>query len=233
MGVKAAMPIFLFWLLCVKGTAFSADTAELRVCFLSHNLPYSAKKDVSGFDVETARAVAEVLGRALTPVWIDNAPTIIELEESDFPLRRLSRGECDAIFSVPGPEAFGGSAKLAVGAPYYGTAFELVGRGDGSVPDSLGDSLGDSLDTLGETVVGVQAQTIAQFVLHYWQVKHKTFLSPVAALRAVAAGEVSTVFLWGPTAGWYIKSHPGDGLVLVAGYEPKPVVCWNQHVATR
>lgn len=217
--------LFLFLLLSVKGTVFSADAAEFHVCFLAHNLPYSSKEDASGFDVETAQAVVEVLGRPFMPVWIDNAPTIIELEESDFPLRRLSRGECDAIFSVPGPEALGGSSKLAVGAPYYGAAFELVGRRDGPVSGSL--------DALGETVVGVQAQTVAQFVLTYKKLKQKTFFSPAAALKAVAAGETAIALLWGPTAGWYIQSHPGEGLVLVAGYEPKPVVCWNEHVATR
>ena len=224
-GLAPALYLGFFLLGCVRGGAWAAEPAELRVCFLGNNLPYSAEKNASGFDLETAQAVAEALARPFTPVWIDNASTIIELEESDFPLRRLSRGECDVLFSVPGPDALDGSTKLAIGTPYYGAAFELVGRSNGSVPVSL--------DTLSETIVGVQAQTVAQFVLHYHKVKHQTFLSPAAALKAVAAGEVPAVFLWGPIAGWHIKSHPEDGLALVAGYQPKPVVCWNQHVATR
>ena len=52
--------------------------------------------------------------------------------------------------------------KVTIGAPYYGTAFELIGR-DGSAPSSL--------EALGNNPIAVQSQTIANFVLNAHKVK--------------------------------------------------------------
>ncbi len=208
------------------GEALAAKPPELRVCFLEQNLPYSSSQgEPLGFDVETAREVAQVLGRRLLPVWVPQGSRILELEESNLPLRRLARGECDALFSVPGPLALKGFSQLALGAPYYGAAFELVGHRDETLPGDLA--------SLDEVFVGVQAHTVAQFVLDYEGLKGKLFFSPEAALEALASGKIRAALLWGPAAGWYLRNHPEGGLAFVEGYQPKPVVCWNEHVATR
>ncbi|MGE0822864.1 MAG: substrate-binding periplasmic protein [Candidatus Binatia bacterium] len=203
--------------------SFAEQLNELRVCLLADNLPLSSRKDESGFDVDTAKAVAEALKRTFVPVWTENSTRVIEVEESDFPLRRLARGECDAIFSMPGEDAIKGAPKAALGKPYYGAAFELIGRGQ--IPNSL--------ETVGNAPVAVQAQTIANFVLSAQKVKMRTFFSISAALEGVAKGEAPIAFLWGPMAGWYLRSHPELDLTLAAGYKPQPVVSWNEHVATR
>jgi polar amino acid transport system substrate-binding protein len=157
-------------------------------------------------------------------VWVKNDTRIIEIEESDFPLRRLSRNECDALFSVPGLDAVKDSPKVTIGAPYYGAAFELIGR-DSNVPSSL--------EALGDRPVAVQAQTVANFVLNVRKAKMRTFFSVETALEGLVKGEAVVALLWGPTTGWHLHNHPDLKLAVVRGYEPPAVVRWNEHVATR
>jgi len=217
----------------IGGTAVERPTIEqqtvegkgdLRVCFLEDNLPLSFRKENKGFDLDTAKAVAEVLNRTLVPVWVKNSTQILEIEESDFPLRRLSKNECDAIFSVPGVEAIKDAPKAAIGEPYYGAAFELVGR--------EGSGL-SNLNSVGENPVAVQAQTVANFVLRARKAKMRTFFSVETALEGVEKGEATAALVWGPSAGWYLHNHPETQLSLATGYEPPAAVRWNEHVATR
>ncbi|MCS6925026.1 MAG: transporter substrate-binding domain-containing protein [Candidatus Binatia bacterium] len=204
--------------------SFAEEPTPLRVCLLEDNLPYAARQPESGFDLETARAIAAGLQRPLIPVWVKHSRSIDELTESDLPLRRLARHECDAILSVPGQEAIQDVPKLALGRPYYGAAFELLGR-DGGVPPRL--------EAFRERPVAVQAQTIADFVLHAHKVPVRTFFSVEAALLGVVQGEAEAALVWGPTAGWYLRTHPAVQLSFVTGYEPPAAVRWNAHVATR
>lgn len=211
-------------LLSLSATARADEQAALRVCLLEENPPYSLQREHTGFDLDTAKAVAEVIGRPFTPVWVKNDPHIDEIEESDFPLRRLSRNECDAIFSVPGPDAVKDSPKITIGEPYYGAAFELIGRA-GNAPSDLA--------ALGDHPVAVQSQTIANFVLNAHKAKMRTFFSVEAALEGLAKGEATAAFLWGPATGWYLHNHPELQLVFATGHEPPAAVRWNEHVATR
>jgi ABC-type amino acid transport substrate-binding protein len=204
--------------------AFPEPQPDLRVCLLEANLPLSAREGEKGFDIDTAKAVAEALRRTFVPLWVKNDTQILEVEESDFPLRRLGRGECDAIFSVPGADAIKDSPKAALGAPYYGAAFELIGR-EGSVPAGI--------EAVGDNAVAVQAQTVANFFLNARKVKMQTFFSVDAALAGVAKGEAAAALVWGPTGGWYLHNHPDAELVFAAGSEPPAAVRWNEHVATR
>jgi ABC-type amino acid transport substrate-binding protein len=224
-GVKPALIFFL--LLSVAGlrSAVCAEQpAELRVCLLEDNLPLSSRKENSGFDFDTGKAVAEALQRPFVPVWVPNSTQIHEIEESDFPLHRLAKNACDAIFSMPGEEAIKGAPKTALGAPYYGVAFEFVSR-DGNGPSDL--------HALGNQPIAVQGQTVANFVLNARKANMRTFFSVEAALMGVTKGEAAAAFVWGPTAGWYLRSHPEVKLTFTRGYEPPTAARWNQHVATR
>jgi ABC-type amino acid transport substrate-binding protein len=227
-GLSLAPPwtlVLTLLFICISISGVQADQpAELRVCFLEDNLPYSSRQQNSGLDFDTAKAVADALGRSLAPIWVKNTTRIDEIEESDLPLRRLSRNECDALFSVPGPDAVKDSPQLTIGAPYYGAAFELLGR-DGNVPSSL--------DALGDVPVAVQAQTVANFVLAARKAKMQTFFSVEAALTGLAKGEATAALVWGPSAGWYVRNHPELRLVFASNYAPPAVVCWNEYVATR
>jgi ABC-type amino acid transport substrate-binding protein len=202
----------------------AGQPAELRVCLLEDNLPLSSRKENSGFDFDTGKAVAEALQRPFVPVWVPNSTQIHEIEESDFPLHRLAKNACDAIFSMPGEEAIKGAPKIALGAPYYGVAFEFVSR-DGNGPSDL--------RALGNQPIAVQGQTVANFLLNARKANMRTFFSVEAALTGVTKGEAAAAFVWGPTAGWYLRSHPEVGLAFTRGYEPPAAARWNQHVATR
>jgi ABC-type amino acid transport substrate-binding protein len=200
------------------------DQNNFRVCLLENNLPYSSRQENSGFDFDTAKAVADALGKKLLPVWTKNSTRISELEESDFPTRKLARNECDALFSLPGAEAIKDTPKLAIGAPYYGAAFELISK-TSDAPKQL--------QTLGNNTVAIQSQTIANFVLHAHHTPIRTFFSTEDALNGVLKGEAALALLWGPAAGWHLHNHPELSLFFVSGYTPPAVVRWNEHVATQ
>lgn len=212
--------LFLF----PASTVQASNQNEFRTCLLENNPPYSSVQDNSGFDVETAKAVANALGKTFLPVWTKNSTKIDEIEESDFPTRRLARNECDAIFSLPGQEAIKDSPKLTLGKPYYGAAFELIGR-EHDAPKTL--------SALGSTPIAIQSQTIANFVLLAQKTPTRTFFSTEEALNGVVKGETALALLWGPAAGWHLRNHPEASLFFINGYEPPPVVRWNEHVATR
>lgn len=204
-------------------SAADAQT-ELRVCLLEDNLPLSSMKENNGFDFDTAKAVAGLLNRSFVPVWAKNYTQIQEIEESDFPTRKLGRNECDAIFSMPGADAIKDAPKAELGAPYYGAAFELIGA-EGATQKNL--------HSLGDAPVAIQAQTVANFVLSARKAKIRTFFSVPAALEGINKGEAQLALLWGPLAGWHLRNHPEAKLAFVTGYEPPAAVCWNEHVATR
>jgi hypothetical protein len=183
--------------LSLAGNVHADEKNSLRVCFLENNLPYSSRQENSGFDFDTAKAVADALGKQFVPVWAKNSTKIDEIEESDFPTRKLSRNECDAIFSMPGADAVKGSPKLMLGAPYYGAAFELIGK------EQTGQN---NLAALGNTPVAIQSQTIANFVLHAHKTPLHTFFSTEEALNVWPKEKLRSPYC-GPAAGM-ASPHP-------------------------
>lgn len=202
------------------------DVQALRVCLLANNLPYASRSENAGFDLDTASAVARILERPLEWIWTDNPADIQEIEESDFPLRRLARGDCDLILSMPGPaaETLGGDGSLVLGEAYYGAAFELVG---------CGNDLPSGLRALRERTVAIQSQTVAHFALLMVQAKTKTYFAIDAALAGIADGEAEAGLLWGPAAGWELHRTGNRQCTLSADYRPPAAVRWNLHAATR
>jgi ABC-type amino acid transport substrate-binding protein len=200
-----------------------ADGSALRTCLLANNPPYSSQQDENGFDFDTAKAVAEAMGRLFVPVWVKNDTQITEIDETDLPLHSLSGGECDVIFSVPGEEALKEAPKLAIGAAYYGAGFELIG------PLENGP---ESLDSVGDKPIAVQAQTIANFMLSARKIETFTVFSLEDGLEAVGKGKAGAALLWGPKAGWHLQTHPDLALKVVA-VDPPTVVRWNESAATR
>ena len=202
------------------------DAVPLRACLLANNLPYSSRSDATGFDLDTARAVARIIERPLEPVWASNATEIDEIEDSNFPVGKLARGACDVIFSMPGPatETLGGERNLVLGEAYYGAAFELIGCA-AEVPSRLRGLRGRT--------VAIQSQTVAHFALLMVQAQPQTYFAVEAALDGIANGDADAGLLWGPTAGWRIHKGATEQCNFVTGYNPPAAVRWNLHAATR
>ena len=212
----------------VGGSLFAANAnalATLRVCLLANNPPYSVEASHEGFDVATGRAVARALKRKFVAEWVPNEINPQEIEESNFPLQRLAHGKCDAIFSVPGParDSLRDAPKLSLGLPYYGAAFELIGR--------VGTP--NRLRALRDLPVAIQAQTIASFALAILHAKQQTYFAALPALEGIAKGDAAAGLLWGPVAGWQLARHPELKLRIADGYAPPAALSWNLHVATR
>lgn len=203
-----------------------ASAGALRLCALSNSLPYSAREGARGFDVGVAQALAKRLNKTLEIVWTDNGEgRLQEIDESDYPLRRLAKGDCDVLLSIPGParDILKEAPSLALGQPYYGAAFELIGPAGTS----------GQLKALRTKPVAIQAQTVASFAIAILQGKQRTFFSAQEALEGVARGEATAALLWGPAAGWALKQSPASGLAIASGYEPPAALAWNLHAATR
>lgn len=197
----------------------------LRLCALSHNLPYAEEAKSKGFDIDVAEALSTRLGRRLEVVWTDNGEGLHEIDESDFPVHKLARGACDLLLSMPGParDSLKDATGLTLGKPYYGAGFELMG------PKGLSPRLKD----LRDKPVAIQAQTVASFALVMLHGKQRTCFSPAEALDTVQAGEATAALVWGPTAGFALTRDARGGLAIAESYTPPPALAWNLHVATR
>ena len=228
-ALRLASSLLGAWLMVGSARLAAAEAAPLTVCLLSHNAPYSTRADERGFDLDTARAVASRLSRPLLIAWTANDPHIDEFDDSDFPLRKLAKGACDLIFSMPGPasDTLRQSPKLALGANYYGAAFELLSC-DSASPKGLRGLRG--------MTIAIQSQTVAHFAALMVKAKPNNYFSLDAAIEGLRKHETDAALLWGPTTGWRLSKasstvEPACG--FVAGYEPHAAVRWNLAVATR
>ncbi len=215
----------LFLGVLVSFSALSDEIAPLSVCLLEDNLPYSGKATIDGFDYELGAKVAKTMGREFVPVWVPNSTQIQEIE-SDYPFRRLAKGECDVILSVPGTsESFEESGKtIVLGPAYYAAAFELI---------SFSDETSTNLRRLRSKNVAIQSQTVAHFALKMLGAKSKTYFSAADAINGVFNGEADAGLLWGPTAGWLLRGSDQERSGgFVDNYEPPIALRWNVHFVT-
>lgn len=217
---------------CLAGAALlaapalaAADAEPLRVCLLTHNAPYAARDANAGFDLDTAAAAARIIGRPFEPVWISNGGPIQEIE-SDMPLAELARGNCDVLFSVPGPadRTLAGEPTLTLGEAYYGAGFELIAC-TADAPARL--------RAYRERTLAIQSQTVAHFAALMFKAAPRTYFAVAAALEGLAAGEADAALLWGPAAGAALAHGAYPDCGPADGYEPPAAVRWNIHAATR
>ena len=216
----------LFFLgVLVSFPVLSDETVPLSICLLDDNMPYSGKVTSNGFDYDLGARLAERMGRKFVPVWVSNSTQIQEIE-SDYPFRRLAKGECDVILSVPGTsESFEeGGKTIVLGPAYYAAAFELI---------SFSEETSTNLRRLRSKNVAIQSQTVAHFALKMLGAKSKTYFSAADAISGVASGEADAGLLWGPTAGWLLReSDEQRPRGFVDNYEPAIALRWNVHFVT-
>ena len=215
-------------LLSVPLLNVSANSAKLEICLLENNLPYSSRATQSGFDYDVGKLLAKKLKRELVTVWSSNSRQILEIE-SDFPLRRLIKGDCSLILSVPGPEkkmGEGSAPEVTLGKPYYGAAFEVIFTTDGGQL---------SFRKLKGKRVAIMSQTVAHFALNKVGASPVTYFSVEEALKGVVAGEADAALLWGPTSGWTMSKFDAsaEANLIMTKRKPPAGLSWNIHFASR
>lgn len=212
---------FFSCVLIVAGLSFPfvthAQEQILRVCFGENDAPRADKASGKGFDMDVMRALAARIGRTLQPVWIEQEVKMTEAEKSDLPLPDLVKGRCDAVASIPGPEALGGlGSKISLSKPYYGVGFEFVTKPGGPA----------NLSGMKDKRIVIQFVTVGHLVAEAAGLTWIGSDSPEGQLAALDAGEADAALVWGPALG-PLKRSPQPGAA------PMQVLRWNQHIATR
>lgn len=191
--------------------------ARLRICFNDHDAPRADKASGKGYDLEIMRLVAQRLGRTLEPVWIQSDDDVTDIDATDLPLKRLARGECDAVASVPGEGAIKAMrGALALTRPYYGAGFELVGP----------ETLSNDLAALKGRRLSVQSDSVANLMAVYLGAEWTAQTQAEDQLKALDTGKAEAALVWGPELGPL-------GRKPKAGFTPPVLLRWNEHVATR
>ncbi len=189
----------------------------LRVCFGDTDAPRADKASGKGFDMDVMAAVAKRIGRTLEPVWIEQEPKMTEVEKSDLPLPDLIKGRCDAVASIPGVDALGGTGgQVELSKPYYGAGFEFVSKPDG--PADLSQMKGKT--------IAIQFVTVGHMAMQALGLKWMGSDTPEGQIAALDAGEADAALVWGPALA-PLKRAPHAGTL------PMQALRWNQHVATR
>ena len=230
LGVNSLFRTLLMGAALFGASPISADnhSSKLKICLLEDNLPYSSRVAQSGFDYDVGKLLAKKLGKEFVPVWASNTKQILEIE-GDLPLRRLAKGDCSIILSIPGPEkkmGEGSSPAVTFGKPYYGAAFEVISRPMEEQP---------SFRDLRGKRVAIMSQTVAHFALSKVGASPVTYFSVEEALKGVISGEADAALLWGPTSGWNI-SKLDDSVkanLLITSKIPPAGLSWNIHFASR
>ncbi len=194
-----------------------AQEKILRVCFGEFDAPRADKASGKGFDMDVMSAVAARIGRTLQPVWVEQEDKMTEAERSDLPLPQLSKGQCDAVASVPGKDALRGvKGALTLSKPYYGAGFEFVAAPGGPK---------DFSQMKGKRIV-IQYMTVGHLAAQAAGLTWIGATSPEGQMAELQAGKADAALVWGPALG-PLKRTPQPGA------SPAEVLRWNEHVATR
>ena len=193
-----------------------AHAAELRVCLGEKDPPRSLRTGgrAVGFDVDVARFAARALDQSLRIVWLPERLTDIESTDVDY--RPILGGECDAQLSVPGADAVARFAdRLALSAPYYGAAYEVIPAGAGL---RWGAAYAGTVAVYSNAVahIAVDAAGLS------WTMQPNT----AAIVRAVTDGSAAAGLIWGPDLAALDVDRD-------EAFEPPPVLRWNLHAVTR
>jgi mxaJ protein len=185
--------------------AAPAEARTLRVCSDPNNLPFSNQRE-EGFENRIVRIVAEELGADVEYVWWAQRRGNVR--------ETLNSGTCDLI-----PGVASSLEMLATTRPDYRSAYVVVVR-DPALRDlsSFEDRRLTSL-RLGVQLIGddgnntppahaLTKRGIVTNVRGYPIYGDYSTSAPQSRIvEAVAAGEVDAAFVWGPTAGYFVKSQ--------------------------
>lgn len=187
-------------------TSEAVDKAALRVCADPNNMPYSNEAG-EGFENKIAELFAAELGVPVKYTWYPNTVGFIR--------NTLRVRKCDLILAAPTA-----SELLQNTNPYYRSTYALVYKKDsGITATSLADPAMKSLK-IGVVAGTPPATLITKYSLFdqmrpYQLMVDTRFDSATARMiNDISSGEVDVGLLWGPIAGYHVKTH-NPPLVLV------------------
>jgi len=187
------------------GSAWGAETKELRVCGDPDNLPFSNKKR-EGFENKIAEVIAKEVGAELTYYWWPHQRGLIR--------NTLRAGQCDVLISVPQ-----GWEPVLWTRPYYRSGYVIVyPKAKGHKITSLDDPVLKQLK-IGVYVNSPPAETLAEKGI----VKNMVGYNPLdyqqdrpgKIIEDLIAGEIDVAVVWGPVAGYYAKKLNASRLDIV------------------
>lgn len=207
------------WLVLGTLPATAAETAPLSICLPENDPPRSVRGaglEAHGLDVDVARMLAAKLQRPLRLAWMPERAQR-DIESTDLDFRALLRGECDALLSMPGTEALGRlENRLALSAPYYGAAYELV-------PAEAAFRWGEPY----AGTIAVSANSLAHVAVNAIGVRWTMQEASADVVAALNAGAASAGLVWGPDLALLDDAHRSTA------FDPPTVLRWNLHAATR
>jgi mxaJ protein len=187
------------------GSAWGAETKELRVCGDPDNLPFSNKKR-EGFENKIAEVIAKEVGAELTYYWWPHQRGLIR--------NTLRAGQCDVLISVPQ-----GWEPVLWTRPYYRSGYVIVyPKAKGHKITSLDDPVLKQLK-IGVYVNSPPSETLAEKGI----VKNMVGYNPLdyqqdrpgKIIEDLIAGEIDVAVVWGPVAGYYAKKLNASHLDIV------------------
>jgi len=188
------------------GSAWGAETKELRVCGDPDNLPFSNKKR-EGFENKIAEVIAKELGAELTYYWWPHQRGLIR--------NTLRAGQCDVLISVPQ-----GWEPVLWTRPYYRSGYVIVyPKAKGHKITSLDDPVLKQLK-IGVYVNSPPAEALAEKgivknVVGYNPLYDYQQDRPGKTIEDLITGEIDVAVVWGPVAGYYAKKLNASHLDIV------------------
>ena len=185
------------------GSAWGAETKELRVCGDPDNLPFSNKKR-EGFENKIAEVMAKEVGAELIYYWWPHQRGLIR--------NTLRAGQCDVLISVPQ-----GWEPVLWTRPYYRSGYVIVyPKAKGHKITSLDDPVLKQLK-IGVYINSPPAEALAEKgivknMVGYNPLDHQQD-RPGKIIEDLIAGEIDVAVVWGPVAGYYAKKLNASHLV--------------------
>lgn len=180
-------------------TSEAVDQAALRVCSDPNNLPFSNEAG-EGFENRIAELFAAELGVPVRYTWYPNTVGFIR--------NTLRLRKCDLVLAAPTA-----SELLQNTNPYYRSTYALVFAKDSGIrASSVGDPIMKTLK-IGAVAGTPGATLIAKYGLfdqlrpYHLMVDTRFDSATGRMVDDIASGEIDAGILWGPIAGYHVKTH--------------------------
>jgi ABC-type amino acid transport substrate-binding protein len=178
-----------------------AEVRRIRLCADPSNLPFSAQRDGEpGFEIEVAKAIAQVLGADLAVHWVPTAREMVVL-------RQLDEGRCDVFMGLPLTPAFRDDKPRLIFSVAYYVLRQVVAS------PVIGGAR--SLDELSGKLVGVQAMTLGDHLVYERGLNRKVHRTAEELFASLTRGEVDAAVIDSPLGGWFATRTPGFRTVEV------------------